>query len=124
MLSALLMIRRLVAALRVALREQDFARVLGAALLLIVIGTITYTLGNGWSVGDGLYVAVATLTTSSVLDPSLTITGGWIKIFTAVYILVGIGILVEVVRRIGMGFVLAREELKAAKASGAERGRP
>lgn len=49
---------------------------------------------------------------------------GWLKIFTAVYILVGIGILVEVVRRIGMGFVLAREELKAAKASGAERGRP
>jgi hypothetical protein len=82
-LSALLMIRRLAAALRVALREQDFARVLAAALLLVVIGTVTYTLGNGWSVGDGFYVAVATLTTSSILDPSLTITDGWLKIFTA-----------------------------------------
>lgn len=116
MVSALLMIARLAAALRVALREQDFARVLAAALLLVVIGTVTYTLGNGWSIGDGFYVAVATLTTSSVLDPSLTITDGWLKVFTAVYIVVGIGILVEVVRRIGMGFIVAREEIKRAKA--------
>jgi catechol 2,3-dioxygenase-like lactoylglutathione lyase family enzyme len=121
-LSALLMIRRLAAALRVALREQDFGRVLAAALLLIVIGTITYTLGNGWSLGNGFYVAVATLTTSSVLDPSLTITDTWLKVFTAAYILVGIGILVEVVRRIGMGFVVAREEVRAAKASEGRRG--
>jgi hypothetical protein len=34
MLSALLMIRRLMVALRVALREEDFARILGAAALL------------------------------------------------------------------------------------------
>jgi hypothetical protein len=121
-LSALLMIRRLAAALRVALREQDFGRVLAAALLLIVIGTITHTLGNGWSLGNGFYVAVATLTTSSVLDPSLTITDTWLKVFTAAYILVGIGILVEVVRRIGMGFVVAREEVRAAKASEGRRG--
>jgi hypothetical protein len=35
MLSALMMIHRLAAALRVALREEDFARRLGAALVLI-----------------------------------------------------------------------------------------
>jgi hypothetical protein len=64
MVSALLMWRRFAAAMRVALRDEDFARILGAALLLIVVGTVTYTLGNGWSVVDGLYVAVATLTTS------------------------------------------------------------
>ena len=27
-------------------------------------------MGSGWSVVDGLYVAVATLTTSTVLDPT------------------------------------------------------
>jgi uncharacterized membrane protein YkgB len=117
MLSALLMWRRFAAALRVALRDEDFARILGAALLLIIVGTITYTLGNDWSVVDGLYVAVATLTTSSVLDPELTINDGSLKVFTAFYVLVGIGILVEVVRRLGMGFIAAREELKAAKAA-------
>ena len=69
MFSAILMLRRLAGALRVALREEDFARILG--------------------------VAVATLTTSSVLDPDLTVTDPWLKVFTAGYVLVGIGILVE-----------------------------
>jgi hypothetical protein len=115
MVSALLMWRRFAAALRVALRDEDFGRILGAGLLLIVVGTVTYTLGNGWSVVDGLYVAVATLTTSSILDPELTITDGWLKVFTSLYVLVGIGILVEVVRRLGMGFIAARAEVEAAK---------
>jgi hypothetical protein len=115
-ISALLMMRRLAAALRVALREEDFARVLSAGLALIVIGTLAYSIGGGWSVVDGLYVAVATLTTSSILDPDLTITDPWLKVFTAGYVLVGIGILVEVARRLGMGFMTARAELEEAKA--------
>ena len=96
------MLRRLVAALRVALREEDFARILGAALVLIAIGTTTFALGADWSVADSFYVAVATLTTSSILNPELTITDPWLEIFTAAYVLVGIGILVEAARRIGM----------------------
>ena len=43
-----------------------------AGVALIVVGTITNTLNNDWSVFDGFYVAVATLTTSSILDPKLT----------------------------------------------------
>jgi hypothetical protein len=57
---------------------------------------------------DGFYVAVATLTTSSILDPKLTITDPWLKVFTAFYVLAGIGILVEIARRLGMGFIAAR----------------
>ena len=119
MLSALMMMRRLAGALRVALREEDFARVLSAAALLIIVGTLAYSLGNGWSVVDGLYVAVATLTTSSILDPDLTFDDPWLKLFTAGYVLVGIGILVEVARRLGMGFIVARAELEEARAAAA-----
>ncbi len=115
MLSALLMMRRLAQALRVALRDEDFGRVLAAGFVLIVIGTLAYSLGAGWNLVDSLYVAVATLTTSSVLDPSLTITDPWLKIFTAGYVLVGIGILVEIARRLGMGFITARAELDDEK---------
>ena len=115
MLSALLMMRRLAQALRVALRDEDFGRVLAAGLVLIVIGTLAYSLGAGWNLVDSLYVAVATLTTSSVLDPALTITDSWLKIFTAGYVLVGIGILVEIARRLGMGFITARAELDEEK---------
>ena len=118
MISALLMLRRLAAALRVALRDEDFGRVLSAGLLLIVTGTLAYSLGGGWSVVDGLYVAVATLTTSSVLDPKLTVADPWLKVFTAGYVLVGIGILVEVARRLGMGFIVARAEVEKEKAAG------
>ena len=117
MISAILMLRRLVGALRIALREEDFARILGAGLALIIIGTLAYSLGSDWSIVDGLYVAVATLTTSSILDPELTITNPWLKVFTAGYVLVGIGILVEVARRLGMGFITARAEVEKSKAA-------
>jgi hypothetical protein len=55
MFSALLMLRRLASALRVALREEDFGGILSAALLLVIVGTVTFTLSEGWSVGDGFY---------------------------------------------------------------------
>jgi hypothetical protein len=115
LLSAFLMLRRLATALRVALRDENFERVLSAGLALIIVGTITFTLSDDWSVVDGFYVAVATLTTSSILDPKLTITDPWLKVFTAFYVLVGIGILVEIARRLGMGFIAARAALDAAK---------
>jgi len=73
--------------------------------------------GAGWSAADGFYVAVSTLTTSSIPNPKLTITGPWPEIFTAAYVLIGIGILVEVARRLGMGCIAAREELRTAKAA-------
>ena len=115
--SAILMLRRLAGALRVALREEDFGRILAAGLALIIIGTLAYSVGGGWSVVDALYVAVATLTTSSVLDPELPVTDPWLKVFTAGYVLVGIGILVEVARRLGMGFIVARAEVEKSKAA-------
>ena len=36
-----------------------------------------------------------------------------LKLFTALYVLTGIGILVEVARQLGVGFVKMREEYKA-----------
>ena len=40
----------------------------------------------------------------------------WMKV-TAAYVLVGIGILVEVARRLGMGFIVARREIEERKAA-------
>jgi hypothetical protein len=116
MLSALLMLKRFLGALGVALRDQEFGRILVAAVALVIVGTLAYTFGEDWSVVDGFYVAVASLTTSSVLDPELTLSEPWMKVFTAFYVLVGIGILVEVARRLGMGFIVFRQEEAARKA--------
>ena len=113
MLSALLMFRRVAKAFRYAVREADFLDVFGAGVLLVAIGTGTYSLGADWNVIDALYFAVATLTTTSVSDPDLVLQDGWLKLFTVLYLLVGIGILVEILRRLGLAFVAVRTQERA-----------
>jgi hypothetical protein len=105
------MYRRFASALKVAAREEGFVQILGASVLLVAIGTVTYTTSQDWT----FYFAVATLTTASIADPKLVITSAPIKIFTVFYILVGIGILVELVRQLGFAYVEVRREEKAAK---------
>ncbi len=119
-----MMFRRFERALRHAMREQNFGALLGAALTLIVVGTLAYTLGEDWSVVDGFYFAIATLTTSSIADPELVLTNGWLKVFTAFYVLVGIGILVEVARQLGFAMIELRQQEHAAKAAAKAAKRP
>ncbi len=109
MISIVLMFRRLAAALKYAAREEGFRAAFGAGLLLLVVGTLTYSTTQGWNVLDAFYFSVCTLTTSGVADPDLTLSDGPIKIFTVLYIVVGIGILLEIVRLIGFGYVESRE---------------
>jgi uncharacterized membrane protein YkgB len=116
-----MMLRRFERALRHAIREENFAALLGAALTLVVVGTVAYTLGEDWSLVDGFYFAVATLTTSSIADPDLVITNSWLKVFTAFYVLVGIGILVEVARQLGFAMIELRQQDREAKAAAKQR---
>ena len=118
MVSVLSMLRRMLGAIKYAAKEENFAAVVGAAIALILVGTITYTLGEGWSVVDGFYFAVCTLTTSSIADPNLTLTHDGLKIFTAIYVLTGIGILVELARQLGVGYVREREAHHAKRHAG------
>jgi voltage-gated potassium channel len=118
MLSALMMLRRVSKAFRYAVREDEFLNVFGAGVLLVVIGTVTYSVGSGWNVVDALYFAVATLTTTSVSDPDLVLQDGWLKLFTVLYLLVGIGILVEILRRLGAAFVEVRTQERADRDAG------
>jgi protein-S-isoprenylcysteine O-methyltransferase Ste14 len=59
------------------------------------------------------YFTVATLTTTSVSDPDLVLQDGWLKLFTVLYLLIGIGILVEILRRLGRAFVEVRKQERA-----------
>jgi hypothetical protein len=114
------MFDRFAKALKVAVRDEGFVQILGTGILLVIVGTLTYTTSQDWSLVDGFYFAVATLTTSSIADPKLVISDGPIKIFTVFYILVGIGILVELVRQLGFAYVEVRRAEKAAKAAKAD----
>jgi hypothetical protein len=115
MVSALLMFRRVWKAVRYAVREDDFLNVFGAAIVLVAIGTTTYALAAGWNVIDSFYFAASTLTTASVADPDLVLDDRWLKVFTVLYQLIGIGILVETLRRLGFAFVTVRKEERATR---------
>jgi Ion channel len=114
-LSVASMLRRMLRAAKYSAKEEHFAVVAGAAISLILVGTVTYSLGEGWNVVDGFYFAVCTLTTSSIADPNLTLTNDALKIFTTFYVLTGIGILVELARELGVGFVKERQEHHATR---------
>jgi hypothetical protein len=115
MISAFMMLQRVRRALRYAVREEEFMTIFTAGALLVFVGTLSYTLGEDWDVVDAFYFAVSTLTTTSVADPDLVLTDGWIKLFSVFYQLIGIGILVEILRRLGTAFVRVRLEEKKEK---------
>ncbi len=92
MVGLLVMLRRFVRALRDAWRSDPEFRVLVALVVsLLVSGTTFFALAEGWSVLDSFYFSVTTLTTVGFGDPAPTTAAG--KIFTIVYIFVGLGVI-------------------------------
>ena len=57
------MLYRFAGAIRRAAREETFVAIVGSAIALVLTGTVVYTLGEGWSLVDGFYFSVCTLTT-------------------------------------------------------------
>ena len=90
---------RPVTTIRYAEREPGFRLVFASAISLIALGTIVYSVSEGWSVFDSFCFAVCTLTTSNVSDPRLVLTNEPIRVFTAFYVLIGLGVLVETAPR-------------------------
>jgi hypothetical protein len=54
----------------------------------------------------------------------LVLQDGWLKLFTVLYLLVGIGILVEILRRLGRAFVEVRKQERAEHDAGRDRPAP
>ncbi len=92
MLPVFVILRRLVRALVAAWRSDAEFRVLVFLVVSILVsGTTFYTFAEGWSVVDAFYFSVTTLTTVGFGDPAPDTTLG--KLFTVVYIFVGLGII-------------------------------
>ncbi|WP_084126788.1 potassium channel family protein [Demequina sp. NBRC 110054] len=73
--------------------ERIYHRLEVAAALLLAIGTITYRYLEDWSWIDSLYFSTVALTTVGFGD--LTPTHDLSKLFTVVYLLTGVTILVS-----------------------------
>jgi voltage-gated potassium channel len=92
MVGLVVMLRRFVRAIVDAWRSDEAFRVLLALVVsLLVSGTTFFSLVENWSVVDAFYFSVTTLTTVGFGDPAPTTTLG--KLFTVVYIFVGLGVI-------------------------------
>ena len=115
--------------LRNAMRDAQFRGLAGSVALVLAAGTTFYPLVEDWSVLDSLYFSVITLTTVGFGDfAPETATG---KIFTILYIFVGLGFIMAFVTTIvqrsrfwTMGVDDPPSDREAADGSGADaRGR-
>jgi voltage-gated potassium channel len=95
--------------------NPQFRSLMFLVLLMLLAGTVFYSLEEGWSVVDAFYFSVTTLTTVGLGDLAPETTIG--KLFTVVYIFAGLGIIV--------GFIdtVAKETLDhQARKVGSEEG--
>jgi len=83
--------------------EKRIASIIGLVIVLLSIGTAFYHNLEGWSYVDSLYFSTTTLTTVGYGD--LTPTHNISKLFTVVFILVGVGIIFASITIIGTHYI-------------------
>jgi hypothetical protein len=98
------------------LLQPEFRPIFGSVVIVLTVGTLVFRRLEGWSVIDSLYFSVVTLATIGYGD--LTPTTDTAKLFSIVYILVGVGILgvfISAVSHASMQRTLERNERLASR---------
>ena len=90
-------------------RDPEFRGLFFLVILLLFGGTLFYRQAEGWSLLDSLYFSVTTLTTVGYGD--LHPTTGVSKVFTILYIFIGLGIILAFLNAVGQR-ALARHKIK------------
>lgn len=86
-------LRSFLVAMRRGLSDPHFRALAFLVLVLLVTGTLFYWRWEDWTILDSLYFSVITLTTVGYGD--LAPTRAPTNVFTIVYVLLGLGILVS-----------------------------
>ena len=84
--------------LKKLLKDDEFKGLFGLVIVLLILGTFFYSQVEGWSMIDSLYFSATTLTTVGLGDLHPITTLG--KIFTIVYIFLGIGVILAFVNAV------------------------
>ncbi len=98
MSSFVLTIVRFIRAFAHGLKDAEFRALLLVLVGLLVSGTIFYSTVEGWGLLDALYFSVTTLATVGYgdLHPTTPLS----KVFTIVYIVLGVGVFVAFITKV------------------------
>jgi voltage-gated potassium channel len=105
-ISFVLTFTRLARALITAWRDPYFRSTLAMALMILASGTVFYTTVENFRVIDALYFSVTTLATVGYGDLSPKTDVG--KLFTIVFMFVGIGVFVALFTQIAQSVIKAK----------------
>ncbi len=106
MIAFLLILTRFFRGVWRGLKDPEFRGLFALAVVLMLLGTLFYRGVEGWSVLDSLYFSVTTLTTVGYGDLAPTTPAS--KVFTMVYLLLGVGVLVVFVGKLASHVIEAR----------------
>ena len=119
LISLISILRRFLKVMRAGWSDSEFR---GLSMVLgswVALGTLIYSVREGWSIIDSLYFAVMTLTTIGYGD--LSPTTSWMRLYTVVYAIMGIGLFVAFNARLAQfAFHSRRHEAKATPDDEAE----
>jgi hypothetical protein len=103
--------REFLRAIRYAVRAPEAQALMATTALVLLGGTLFYMLVEGWSAVDALYFSVVTLATIGYGD--LTPTTDLSKLFTVLYVLIGIGLVASTVATLATAAVKADADRRA-----------
>ncbi|MCM3118734.1 potassium channel family protein [Neobacillus sp. MER 74] len=104
MISFILTLKRLLSALRKLAKDSLFRTLIGTLAVILLSGTIFYYQTEGWALLDSLYFAFISLLPTSMetgLIPEATLS----KWFTMIYLVVGMGVMLMILIRVGLAVV-------------------
>lgn len=100
-------------AIKSAWKEPEFKGLVFIVVVILIAGTIVYHVLEGWSYLDSLFFSVTTLTTVGYGGNDLVPHTALSKIFTMVYIFLGIGVILGFINTIATH---ARKEPSVSRA--------
>lgn len=112
MVSFFITLFRFVRGIARGLRDPEFRALFIVLIFMLAGGTLFYSRVEGWDVIDSLYFSVITLTTVGYgdLHPTTPVS----KIFTVIYIFIGIGIIMAFIQRLATHSMRRRGHRKAS----------
>jgi hypothetical protein len=104
MISFILTAKRLLKALWKSFRHPVFKSLFMTLLFIVISGTLFYTKTEGWALFDAIYFSIVSLIPSGV-ETGLSPVTKLGKLFTMMYLIVGVGVMIGLIGIIGKAVI-------------------